>query len=125
MKYTVQHTCGHTSEVELFGPTKTRETRIAYLAGRDCKDCYVSQVKSSDAELVKEVGGRVDLPPLIGTDKQVEWANAIRAKAYHSLEVSLAIAPDKAKVQAYIDAVMRNRDASWWISHRAQFTGGI
>ena len=85
----------------------------------------MSQVKQSDAELAKEVSGRVDLPPLIGTDKQVEWANAIRAKAYHSLEVSLAIAPDKAKVQSYIDAVMRNRDASWWISHRAQFTGGI
>lgn len=38
-KYTINHTCGHKTEVNLVGPHKERDRKIEWLEGQDCWKC--------------------------------------------------------------------------------------
>lgn len=46
MKYDVVYSCGHKGTVDLFGPTKDRESKIEWY-GRQalCPDCYKAKMK--------------------------------------------------------------------------------
>ena len=43
MKKYVTHRCGHTSQVEVCGPNRDRERKIAYYESCDCPDCRKQQ----------------------------------------------------------------------------------
>lgn len=65
------------------------------------------------------------LPDLIGTEKQVAWAEQIRAKALADAEARLADAKARgkgedvlAKVAAKIAAVAGIADVRWWILNK-------
>lgn len=97
MKYTINYTCGHHGEVELFGANKERERKIAWHEGNVCPDCYKAQMeKAAD----KANNG---LAALTGSEKQIKWATDIRA-AYASNENYSVIANET--------------NASWWINNR-------
>lgn len=117
-KYQVEHTCGHTEVVELFGPCKQRDATVERLSARVCADCYREQARQADQQLIDAVNAEVSLPELIGTPKQVEWAEAIRAKAYNAFKVTLACAPDNDTMKRKVDAIMANQSAKWWIDNR-------
>jgi len=42
-KYTINHTCGHKSEVELFGKNDGRKRKIAYLETTTCATCLAEE----------------------------------------------------------------------------------
>jgi len=48
-KYDVEHSCGHTSVQQLYGPGKDRESRIEWLSGRPCVDCWKAAKRAEDA----------------------------------------------------------------------------
>jgi len=48
-KYTINHSCGHSSEQQLYGPGKDRESRIDWLTGRPCTDCWRTTKRAEDA----------------------------------------------------------------------------
>lgn len=51
MKYEVHFSCGHTARIELFGPCKDRERKIAwYEESGLCPDCYRAKVEAKNAE---------------------------------------------------------------------------
>lgn len=76
-KYTVTYKCGHTRTVELFGRESERDRKIAwYKEFCSCPECYAAeQAAKREAEAQKYA-----LPELVGTEKQVAWAEKIRSK---------------------------------------------
>ena len=95
-KYSVKHTCGHISEVALFGPSKDREYRLDRMRENVCLNCE----NAANAERNAEAG----LPALTGTPKQIAWAESIRAAAMARRELS----PE----------TLAQTKASWWIDQR-------
>lgn len=81
-RYTVTHTCGHTQTHELVGPMKDRERKLAWEAKGVCSDCYRQQRIAKEQEEAKkfEQNNAGSLPTLTGSEKQIAWAQSIRAK---------------------------------------------
>jgi hypothetical protein len=118
-KYTITHSCGHQSTFELFGPSKQREWRLQQEEQRLCYDCYQKERAKQTAELA-EKNREIGLPPLKGTEKQVQWAECIRAEAVVNMERHEPILSerDKAKFRKALDIIYSKDSAAWWIDNR-------
>lgn len=64
--------CGHTGRMQLYGPWRQREARVAYEAGRDCMVCWLIQQweKAGDPRATRE--DREDLAAKIAAGKGKE-----------------------------------------------------
>lgn len=84
-KTLISHACGHDVTHNLIGPVASREVRAEWLAARPCYDCRrdaaISASKAEGEAAIAKLGADVVLPTLTGTEKQVAWAEQIRAKA--------------------------------------------
>lgn len=108
MNTTVTHSCGHQQSHALFGAFAAdveRETRR--LARRTCSACYrealARSAQANDALLLE-----LPLALLEGSDKQVSWAETIRAKRIAAL----------IKANGGVAPLAAQRQAKWWIDHR-------
>jgi len=111
MKATVTRQCGHQEVVTVYGPYKGRESRLEYEATKLCADCYRTQ-KAAQADAAKaevaDVIGRLGLPELEGTPKQVAWASDIRANRVRQLlDEARAIGKTKEEFVAAYQATVR------------------
>lgn len=123
-KYDVKYSCGHSGVVELFGKMSDRESKIKWLESGICPDCYRKEQEALNAAKnakAKEIG----MPELIGTDKQITWAETIRRKFYdraiERFEKMEASADEKraAHGRAALAYVIENAtSASEWINYR-------
>ena len=81
-KYDVRFSCGHTATIELFGKEKDRQRKIAWYEENGlCPDCYRKQQeeeKKAAAEKAAAEASSLGLPELIGSPKQIAWADKIR-----------------------------------------------
>ena len=81
-QYEVKFSCGHTATIELYGKEKDRQRKIAWYEENGlCPDCYRKQQeeeKKAEAEKVAAEAASLGLPELIGSPKQVAWADKIR-----------------------------------------------
>ena len=81
-KYNVKFSCGHTATIELYGKEKDRQRKIAWYEENGlCPDCYRKQQeeeKKAEAEKAAAEAASLGLPELIGSPKQVAWADKIR-----------------------------------------------
>lgn len=75
-KYTITHTCGHEHEYQLFGKSRERDRKIAWLEKQECPACR----RKAEEEAAKKATEGMELPELEGTEKQVKWANTIRGQ---------------------------------------------
>lgn len=75
-KYEINHTCGHTSTVQLFGKCSERERKIEWMERQECPECR----RKREAEEAAKITEGLELPELEGSEKQVAWANCIRAR---------------------------------------------
>lgn len=88
-KRTITRTCGHTEEVQIYGPHKDRDRKAEYEATRMCYDCYkADQAKKREEDNAKaiEMNKEKGMPQLEGSEKQIALAESIRAKAVKALE---------------------------------------
>lgn len=119
-KHQVTHSCGHTVEHQLFGPHRERDRRIERMQLENCRDC-VNKALIDHAKTAHP-----DLPKLTGSDKQVAWAERIRAAATTKLDDLQAMIdsrrdqdPDTAaKADVAIAAALADTSASAWIDSR-------
>jgi hypothetical protein len=123
-KYEINHACGHTVTHNIGGKTSDRDGKAEWLSRRDCPDCWAAQKKAEkEAEEAKAKQLAEGLPPLIGTEKQIAWAEKIRAAVYVSgLKFLSGLSNDKKRepekhLRQYIDAAT---DAHWWIDNRSR-----
>ena len=112
-KYTVTHTCGHQQTHELFGDNKSRDRKLSYEAGCVCDACYreqqapkVAQERAQALAAAQEQAATMSLPTLTGSEKQIAWAESIRAKMVNDKYNPLRC---KAQVET---------DARWFINNR-------
>lgn len=77
------YACGHEGRENIIGPTKNREWIAERRFERDCPECYEKykeeQKEKANAEALAKAQ-EMELPELIGTEKQVAWANTLRQK---------------------------------------------
>lgn len=115
MSTIVTHSCGHQQTHALFGTFAADIEREARrLARRTCSACYKeNRTRAAEADTAL----LLDLPlaPLEGSDKQVSWADTIRAKRIAALH----------KAGADVAALAAQRQAKWWIDHRDAADGDL
>ena len=114
--FTIMHTCGHSEEVNLIGSHEYREWRIRRFKEEDCFDCR----KQAEREAAKQVAAAYELPPLHGSEKQIEWAETLRVQKLQEMEIDLIHdrdASDPAMMLA-IDILMQETSAHQWIEWR-------
>jgi hypothetical protein len=113
MNWEVTHSCGHIeTHLIVVQFAYLGETRARQLKRRKCTACYragkqaeaTDQAKADDAVLAG-----IDLPALVGSEKQVDWAGKIRRER---LAAALRKDPDLARY------FVEQTDARWWIDNR-------
>lgn len=88
-KYDVTFACGHTATVELFGKSSDREWKLKRMAEGICPDCYKAQ-KEAERKAASEAAAKEareqGFAELKGSEKQIAWAETIRAKFMEQLD---------------------------------------
>lgn len=122
-KYQITHSCGCTVTHNIVGTNVNgeRERKAAWLADRMCSECY----RKHQQEQAK--ADNADLPALTGSDKQIVWAETIRATAHKGLTDALGYVDankDKDPVMAdkaisVINETLAKSDSRFWIDNRA------
>lgn len=129
-KYQITRACGHVETVNIGGKVSERDRLASYEARKDCCDCYTAkqtaarkaatQAAAADAQAKK-------LPALQGSEKQVAWAETIRANMlkmadylprFEALEAAGTIDPVQASTKRMILRVQACNSAKWFIDHR-------
>lgn len=122
-KYDIDYACGHEETKQLYGKISARESYLTWAESRDCPECW----RAKQNEEAKKVNEEKGLPALVGSEKQVAWAESIRAKAMPSLdELTEAVAKlddsseQVKKAKALLQATISNPQAKFWIDNRNQ-----
>lgn len=126
-KYTVTHNCGHEREYQFFGKYEDRYKKIDWLEGMPCPQCRVAAEKAAAAaEREKQEG--LNLPGLTGSQKQVAWAEDIRAQFVADVLASAAPGVDAFAEWGQSElgvAVARLTSAKFWIDNRNASTAAM
>lgn len=81
-KYDVRFSCGHVATICLYGKEEDRQRKIAWYEENGlCPDCYRKQQeeeKKAAAEKAAAEAASFGLPELVGSPKQIAWADKIR-----------------------------------------------
>lgn len=87
-QYNIRHTCGHEETVQIYGTNvhgeRTRKAewlKAEWLESKPCRDCERKAMRDENLTGAAE---------LTGSDKQVNWANDLRAKAIGDIKAKLA-----------------------------------
>jgi hypothetical protein len=115
MDHTIRHSCDHEQIHYLAGYASQKERKANWLRTAKCRKCFVAdkQLEQANATMADEAAiAYLELPPLVGSDRQTAWAATIRAKRLASMLPLLSSAtPDQS-------ACLLISDAKWWIDHR-------
>lgn len=118
--WTIEHSCGHTQRVQLYGPGKDRERKAEWMERGVCPDCYRAQKeleKKQESERAATVGAEIGFISLAGSEKQIAWAITIRQKVYESLCKRFNPVPGFGYTLA-VEAMNLETSAKWWIDNR-------
>ncbi|MEW6016474.1 MAG: hypothetical protein AB1760_00205 [Pseudomonadota bacterium] len=121
-QYTVTHDCGHTETVQLYGPRRERERKLAWLEQHPCLAC----VREAEARAAAANAAAQGLPDLVGSPKQVAWALRIRQQILRDADDLRADimrqVPNADKRITRFDSLLATiraqSSAAWWIDHR-------
>ena len=80
-KYDITCGCGHVETVQIYGKASDREKEIARREKGVCKECW----QAAQAEAAQETTQTFNLVQLEGSEKQISWAENIRAKIFDSV----------------------------------------
>jgi hypothetical protein len=107
---TIKYTCGHAEQQQMYGKVSERTHRADYLGRGDCPACASAKA----AERSKLAG----LPALQGSDKQIAWAQDIRATKLAELPPIKLRHPETERMQGYVEALKARSEAKFWIDNR-------
>lgn len=116
-KYNIAYTCGHSETVNLIGPHRSRESRIAFLERGECFECYKQQINQISSKQAEEL----ELPALVGSEKQIAWAETLRIKKLTEIEDAVErLVNDKAyrHVLMAVEKISNETSAKQWIEWR-------
>jgi len=99
----------------LYGFASQQDRKARWLATTKCRACFVADKQEKQAQAAARDGAAIahlDLPQLVGSDRQIAWATTIRASRLTSLIADLVIVATSA-----YQACLAVTDAKWWIDH--------
>lgn len=123
-KYNVTHSCGHVERVDLIGPHRSREWRIERMQTERCQDCRHEELQRQNAQAAEE-NRAAELPALIGTEKQIAWAETLRARILNGVQAIIQGAEMSSErlrqnpdLPAAFERLCAETRAFWWIDSR-------
>lgn len=111
-KYEINHTCGHTETVQLYGNHTERERKIEWLESQECPACR----RKKELEEAEKINSGLELPELEGSEKQIAWATTIRAKIVQFIKDHTT--PETIKDSQAFKTLQEIRSAHYFIEHR-------
>ena len=144
----ITHSCGHTQTHQIYGKHSGfggREEKIAWLEGRLCTKCWKAEKDEQRAKESAEAAEQAKasgLPELTGSEKQVAWAERIRAEILSEFTIEkvkawcinamppIKSAPDDNDLKSVMKSefddsailifseVREQSSAGWWIDRR-------
>jgi hypothetical protein len=117
MEQLILHACGHEQVHHLTGFTGQQDRKATWLRTTKCRTCFRAEKQSEQAAVTtrdEAAIAHLDLQPLVGSDRQVAWARAIRA----SRLAALLHEPLEDGHRSW-ETCLAVTDAKWWIDHRA------
>jgi hypothetical protein len=138
--YDITYSCGHEGNVQIIGKTADRESRIAWYENTAvCPECWKTQREAARTELDEKRAAKnaeaaakaaeLELPALIGTEKQITWATTLRAQFLEAADEKLAYMRRRAERKpeyalqfecselAVQLKILQKRSAKWWIEN--------
>ena len=85
-KYQITHRCGHTVDHNLTGNLAACKSQVEWRGRQDCDECGKAYATAA-AKAANEANG---LPALEGSEKQIAWAETIRAKFAREIDEAAA-----------------------------------
>ena len=85
-------------------------------------------LRSGEYKIINITDEYTNLPTLIGSEKQIAWANDVREKAFTKINENIkkAIVNDEDSVidfyRKWADDLIKNTSAKWWIEHRYEMS---
>jgi hypothetical protein len=131
-KYEITYRCGHTGIEQRYGKLADRESYMEWATtNKDCPDCYAKNREAErQTERQQAVIANQGLIALIGSEKQIAWAETIRASmlkgsadiAARAAEQMESDNPDRRRAGEFaieiITQLCNEARATWWISNR-------
>lgn len=115
------HSCGHDGKVQLVGKASYKEWRAKQYFSEPCMACKEKERE----ERAEEIAANYDFPKLPGTEKQVAWANALRAEFLDYCEEEELVADymilAETDVRFWIDSRDRLKDPGFIIRYNRSF----
>ncbi len=99
--------CGHKGSVYIVGDRKYREWRLKSAFDGPCNDCSNKEMAKHNEKDSTEYG----FPELIGTEKQILWANKVRLDFYRGC-VEQGVVPDQ--------IIQNETKAKFWMDNRRE-----
>lgn len=128
MKYVLDLKCGHSEPIEINGSGVERTEKVKWYENNSvCRKCF-NKLGSTDSNIV-DYYRYYKLDNLVGTDKQVKWANDIRNKVIDGFCDSLldiviknpnagsSLKKDNG-LKSFFKWLISNTDAKFWIDNR-------
>lgn len=116
----VTYACGHEDRVQIAGPVATRDARAARQYGdRMCAACQAA-ARAAETEQAAAEAVADHLPELQGSDKQVAWAQRIRAEAMAAVRAMSAPAGHEDAFGGLVARLREQSSAGAWIDGRPQ-----
>lgn len=131
--YNITYACGHEGRITLTGPKRTREWLLSKKELELCPDCYkdhLAEQRAAERAAAQDAAKEQELPELIGTEKQVNWALTIRAKRLKELEGDVQSIDDlisdmdeneSSVFLRAIELIQNESSASWWIEEAQKY----
>jgi hypothetical protein len=130
-KYDVTYACGHSDTIQLYGPGRDRDWKLAREESKLCPDCYKAKLEADrqkqNAEAA-EANQAAGLPVLEGTEKQITRAETIRKQIIECIEKNIFGRMDTEKIKEHpeiyqrhvkiFESIKQHTNASWWIDNR-------
>jgi hypothetical protein len=118
-KYDVTYQCGHMGVIRLEGSRSSRERELQWhQENKLCPECWKAMQREKEQELVDSMGS-LDLPALEGSEKQVDWANRIRAGILSDLQEPRTIVDyERIRREVALEVAKGITSARWWIDNR-------
>jgi hypothetical protein len=125
--YTINYVCGHSDREQLYGPTAGRESHVDWAERKKvCPACWTEEQDRLRAKALLEAReSNAGLPALLGSVKQIQWAETIRATAQRNLAQVIGTAVNSQelaqKAADFAARVMRQTESRYWIDHRMDY----
>lgn len=118
-QYEITYNCGCNRIVNLFGSYDERDRKIEWLKTQDCPECKKAKIRSK----VESINASKRLPALSGSEKQIVWAEEIRAffvDYYDTFSPKIKTSKPE-MINLLRDWLINHTDSKFWIDHRSYF----